>query len=267
MGALVWKAGALALGLYLCGLGLLLCAGQAGGGTLLRRLPLGSLRRTLYFALFWALMKFLLDAAPSLWELATSGMSGLHGVSEDAGRAAAGLVPTTGGAPDVQVAGLAQAGRDAGLLFLRLATLMGVGLALTGLTSPYSLGLALAWCLGWVPARLGGRNVWKCALALALMAQYLPAVHHILGQVRLAARSRGLPDAGIAYWRMAFAHIFRLLSLRPWAQAVAVVSRGLDAPERWRFSEPLHPGRCAAALGLAVLLAGAALFPLDGPWV
>lgn len=221
LGLMVWRAKLPAVLVFLA-----LVATAFAIGNLTRRMEPGSLGRTLRFAAFWAGIKLFFDIANLLWRLWPQ-------------LAAAGLPH----AFPLLAAGLPPPLEDALLLFLRLLTLMAAALALALHLSPRSLALAVTWFL----RPLAGKNAWKPALALALMAQYLPRIHHISAQTRLAARSRGLPDSGLAYWRIALPQVIRLLSQSAWGRAVGIVSRGLDCPEAWSENAPLPPAAFAAA--------------------
>ena len=248
LGILAWRAGAPALCVYFAAV---LALFTAGG--LHRRLAPGSARRTLYFALFWPLLKLGLDVASSLWavwpQLAPH-LSDITLLTHDG----AGSLTQSGLLPllDTLRSSFTLAALEAGIVFLRLLVLMSTALALTSLTSPRSLGLALTWLL----RPFAGRHAWKPALALALMAQYLPQIHRISGQTRTSARSRGLPHTGLQYWRIALPHMFRLLAHSTWKQALAIAGRHLATSEAWVMAQPLAPAALVsgAAVGAAATL-------------
>lgn len=196
--------------------------------------PPKALRSACRFSLFWALCAFLVDGSslvPALWAHAAA-------ATPDAAPLAVG-VPTLG-AEGITLA------RVSALLFLRLFSLMLAALILTSLCSPRSLGLALTWFL----RPFCREHAWKPALALALMAQYLPLILQALHTTRTAFRSRGLPAHGLRYWLRALPHTFRLLADRTYSQAVAVISRGLDTEAAWNTLRPLQ------ARGYALISAG-----------
>ena len=139
----------------------------------------------------------------------------------------------------------------AALLLCRLALLMAFALSLTLHLSPHALGRAAVW----FTAPLLGKNAWKPALSLALMVHYLPAIHSATHAVRLAARVRGLPERGFAYWKNALPHLFRLLYSRTMQQAMAIASRGLDTNGAWLTLPPLDRKETAMALGLVLFFA------------
>ncbi|WP_051257955.1 hypothetical protein [Desulfovibrio cuneatus] len=139
----------------------------------------------------------------------------------------------------------------AALLLCRLALLMAFALSLTLHLSPHALGRAAVWFV----APLLRQNAWKPALSLALMVHYLPAIHSAAHAVRLAARVRGLPEQGFAYWKNALPHLFRLLYSRTMQQAMAIASRGLDTNSAWLTLPPLPRHETAMALGVALFFA------------
>lgn len=186
----------------------------------------GAFRSLCFFALFWAGLKCVVDA-----------VAAFAGLWPDLSAALETLSPVPG---------------QAGLLFVRIFSLMAAALALTLYLSPGKLALAV----GWFIRPLAGKNAWKPALAFALMAHYLPRIHRMIRQCRTAALTRGLPSKGVTFWKIAFPHLFRLLGQSTWNQAVAIVCRGLDSEEAWAMKRPL-PGPA-----LAAMLLGAALLAL-----
>ena len=136
----------------------------------------------------------------------------------------------------------------AALLLCRLALLMAFALSLTLHLSPHALGQAAVWFV----APLLRQNAWKPALSLALMVHYLPAIHNAAHAVRLAARVRGLPEHGFAYWKNALPHLFRLLYNRTMQQAMAIASRRLDTNSAWLTLPPLARQETAMALGITL---------------
>lgn len=231
MSVAVWTARPLALCLYLAVMGSIWTVCR-----LRQTAPPGALRSAIRFSLFWALCAFLVDGSgllPALWA---------HAVAA-----------TTPDAPSLAVLGgeAATLLRASSLLFLRLFTLMLAALILTSLCSPRSLGLALTWFL----RPFCREHAWKPALALALMAQYLPLILQTLHTTRTAFRSRGLPAQGPRYWLRALPHTFKLLADRTYSQAVAVISRGLDTETAWNTLRPLRAGEYAlAAAGSGAIL-------------
>ena len=157
-------------------------------------LPPGGLGLAFRPALFWAALKMAVD----LWE------------------------------PIVRAAPL-PAAAQAGLLGLRLFLLLLLGLGFTSLVSAPGMGAALIWLLP-PPLR---RHFWRLGPALAFMARCLPEIFAAAADTRRAARVRGLPDKGPAFWKLALPQIFRLPALRINALATAAAARGLDAPETW----------------------------------
>ena len=95
---------------------------------------------------------------------------------------------------------------------------------------------------------------------MALMAQYLPLAHTALERTRTAARARGLRASGLAYWRIALPQIFRLLVEYPNKQALALTTRGLDAPEAWVLRQPFLGAEVAAAAAIVACAAVLAFF-------
>lgn len=191
------------------------------------------LRRSFRIALFWAGLKFVFDALGLVWSA--------YGSTEGAIALQAAL--------SAPLPGYAYA---AGLLFVRLLALMLAALALTLAFSTRSLALALGWFL----RPLGAERAWKPALAFALMAQYLPRIHRVAAQTRLAAQSRRLPSSGLAYWKLAFPQMFRILAESTWSQAVGIAGRGLDRAEAWQNTQPLLFSQLlfGAAVGIVILL-------------
>ncbi len=190
-------------------------------------LPAGGFARALRFALFWAVLKLAVDAV-----LINSGSLSL-----------------------VPVETLPELALQAGLLGLRLFLLLLLGLGLTGLVSAPAMGSALVW---FIPPPLRGR-LWRLGPALAFMARCLPEIFAAARDVRLAARSRGLPDKGPAFWKLALPQLFRLPALRVQALASAAAVRGLEGPETW--APPL--ARNGYALLFAFFAAGSAVAGLS----
>lgn len=238
MGVLAWKAGAPALCLYLAAMSPLFLRVECR-----RRMPPGTARRTLLFALAWPLLKFVMDAV-SVFRTEWTHVSGFLGGGGPP-EASASLLTVCG-------PGLGVAGEEAGLLFLRLLVILGAALALTFSFSPPAIALAVSRFL----RPLAGRRAWTAALALALMARYVPRIHALCAQTKIAAQSRGLPRRGLARLRIWLPHVFRLLACDTWTQALALASRRLDVPEAWQSRAPLE---ARAAFGVVFAGAGAVL--------
>ncbi|MDL2267769.1 hypothetical protein LJC46_07270 [Desulfovibrio sp. OttesenSCG-928-G15] len=220
-GVLVWKAEFPGVWLYLVA-----ALAPYGLRSIRDRAEPGAFSGLCFFALFWAVLKCVVDA---VFAFAT------HWPDASAAFVALGPAPA-----------------QAALLCIRIFSLMALALALTLYLSPGRLALAV----GWFIRPLAGKNAWKPALAFALMAHYLPRIHRMIRQCRTAALTRGLPSKGLAFWKIAFPHLFRLLGQSTWNQAVAIVCRGLDAQEAWVMNRPLP--LCA----LAAMALGAGLFIL-----
>ena len=143
---------------------------------------------------------------------------------------------------------------QAGILSLRLFLLLTLGLGLTALVSPPALGGAL---IRLMPPAMR-RRCWRVGPALAFMARCLPEIFFAARETRAAARARGLPEKGPAFWRLALPQIFRLPALRLHALATAAAMRGLDAPEAWITPRVYRPSSipaffCLAGFGILVL--------------
>ena len=199
-----------------------------------RLAPQGTLGRTVRFCLFWATITWaftLSEVLPPLHWGDTASLS--HALNKALPPALWATLP------------------GAALLLCRLVLLMAFALSLTLHLSPHALGQAAVWFV----APLLGKNAWKPALSLALMVHYLPAIHSAAHAVRLAAKVRGLPEQGFAYWKNALPHLFRLLYTRTMQQAVAIASRGLDTNSAWLTLPPLARQETAMALGVVLFFA------------
>lgn len=225
----VWHAGWPGLCVYAA---VLLCLWHRAGTH--RLAPQGTLARTVRFCLFWTTITWAFTVSevlpPLPWATIAALPQALHTALPPA------LWATLPGAA---------------LLLCRLALLMAFALSLTLHLSPHALGQAAVWFV----APLLGNNAWKPALSLALMVHYLPAMHTAAHAVRLAAKVRGLPEQGFAYWKNALPHLFRLLYSRTMQQAMAIASRGLDTNNAWLTLPPLSRQETAMALGVAVFFA------------
>ncbi len=216
-----------------------------------RNTPAKTMRRTIYMCLFWALLKYMADAVDII-EI-NGGFNTLFTAAQQAMFMQPITALTVTQAITIATAPLAASA----LLFTRLLLLMFTALCLTALCSPRAVGLALSWYL----RPLLGNKAWQPALTIALMAQYLPLVFLYLEQINTAARIRGIPTSGLAYWQYAIPHLFKLLHMRSYAGAMAIASRRLDTPDAWQMHQPLTRGNiictlavCAIALMLTYLL-------------
>lgn len=144
---------------------------------------------------------------------------------------------------------------EEGALFgLRLAVLIGIGLALTATSSPRALGLAFAWFL----RPLLRDRAWRAALALSLMLHYLPLTLRTLSTVRTTIRRR-CPDLSLPRRLHLLAEAsLRALSLKTWDQTLAVAARGLDRPEAWKGRLHWRLSEATAGILLAITVVGAA---------
>lgn len=121
---------------------------------------------------------------------------------------------------------------EAGLLGLRLAALLAIGVALTVLTSPLSLCRAAAWTL----RPLLGKRAWEPALALALMLHCFPLIWGTAGRIRLAMRCRQLSLSRRQQALLFLQTLLRTLASGTWTQTLAIAARDLDRDEAWRWT-------------------------------
>lgn len=111
----------------------------------------------------------------------------------------------------------------------RLAALTLVGMAFIGLSSPMETGRAAAWFI----RPLAGRRVWKPALAVALVAWFLPLTLRLAGDVNAGMRARGLR---LPFFKRVFVIIgtaLRILEHKAEEIAVGLASRRLDDYRSW----------------------------------
>lgn len=251
LGSVVWHSGAPGLcGFVLCLFCLVLRAPLRG------RMPRGSVRRCLLFALFWPLLKLGADAVSLLF---------FSQAAKSAGQSAEGMANITRffahtGASSIPadmlpaVLSLAQAlapfCADAGLLFLRLLNILLLGLALSLAFSPPALALALSRLL----RPFLGQRAWPLALALALMLRFMGRIHTVAAQTRQAALLRGLPPKGWGFFSLALPHMFRVFAAETYTQALAIAARHLDSPAAWPGKAPVPPAQAIAALCGAVFI-------------
>jgi len=157
--------------------------------------PLGSkmLRSILSFLVFWVILKSTLD--------------GLSGVPID-------MIVV-----------------DSGILGLRLACLILLGLSLALSTSARSLGLAISWA---ITPFVGRERGWKVALSLALVVHFLPQCLSTMNRVQ-ETTSRRCPDFGF-FRRMTIIPqaALRGLGQKTWNQTLAIAGRRLDDAEGWQ---------------------------------
>ncbi|MDC0335756.1 cobalt transporter [Pseudodesulfovibrio sp.] len=128
---------------------------------------------------------------------------------------------------------------ESGVLAIRLASLLMLGLSLSLSTSARSLGLALSW---FIRPLVGRERAWKLALSLALMIHFLPLCLSAMAQTR-ETLSRRCPGCGFRQ-RMAIIPqaLLRNLGQKTWNQTLAVAGRGLENPDAWTpdFAWTLH---------------------------
>ena len=137
---------------------------------------------------------------------------------------------------------------EAGVLGLRLGTLMLLGLVLAASSSPRSLGLGWAALLRPVLRQ----RAWTVALALALMLDYLPLVLRVLGQVRQTVRRRGAGLSLFSKMSLLAAAGVRAVGLTTWRRATALAARGLDHPGAWRADFALNSAQVMVFFGALV---------------
>ncbi len=126
---------------------------------------------------------------------------------------------------------LAQAVIEASLHGVRLVALLALGIVLSLIATPRSLGLAFAWFLK--PAMR--QNAWKAGLAFALMLSFIPRVFRSFTALRRSLNQR-CPHLG--FYRRTFLlglSILRVLSLQSWDVAMAVATRNLYRSEPWEY--------------------------------
>ncbi|MFH1137274.1 MAG: ABC transporter [Pseudomonadota bacterium] len=148
----------------------------------------------------------------------------------------------------------AAAAAQAGLLGLRLAAVLFIGLALAFSSSPRSLGLALAWLL----RPLLGNKAWQAALALALMIHFMPLVWNAYDAAKKVADYRLPHLPARRRITLALQTAVRSLGRKTWDQTLALAARGLDDPAAWQARFDFRPrdwavGLVGAALGTAGL--------------
>ena len=235
----VWQAYFYALLVYLLGLALIWKAFE-----LKKQAPTKALGRMFVFCAFWFFMVVIFDLLQHfsiIWQKLS------HGENPFVLEAS-------------QSAMLSQevllAGRKASLLFLRLLALLWATLVLTSLCSPRRLGLALTWFI----RPLSPQNAWRPALAVALMAQYLPLILRMASNAKIGIASRGFKTTGLAYWLRFFSQLFKLLVQSTQYQAVAVVLRGLDTMQAWSQLPPLQKNNLLHFCGISLIILGVAFF-------
>lgn len=128
----------------------------------------------------------------------------------------------------VPVADIAMA---AGVLGLRLATLLLLGLALALSTSARSLGLAVSWA---VRPFVGKERAWKIALSLALMVHFLPMCLSTMNQVKETAARRCPHFSFIQKMTVIPQAVLRGLGQKTWNQTLAIAGRGLEGGDAWQ---------------------------------
>ena len=119
---------------------------------------------------------------------------------------------------------------DGGVLAMRLASLLLLGLCLALSTSARSLGLAMAWFIRPVA---GKERAWKLALSLALMIHFLPlCLSTMVGTKEMV--SRRCPDCSFRQRMTTIPQaVLRNLGQKTWNQTLAVAGRGLESPDAW----------------------------------
>ena len=104
-----------------------------------------------------------------------------------------------------------------------------LGMAFARFSPPIETGRAAAWFLR---PFLGGR-AWRAGLALALVAWFLPATLHLVGDVNAAIRARRL---SLPWRRRVFlvaGTALRLMEKKAWELALGLASRRLDQDRAW----------------------------------
>lgn len=225
----VWRAPAIELSVLFLGLLVALIFFRPW-----RMLRKSAVRRLILFSLFWPLAKLVVDAAFAFWPVLTEAF-----FSENA--------------TALQLPGWQFFWRpaltEAGLLFLRLLTLLAVSWLLLLVATPRELGFALNWAF----FPVSRKNSWQIALALAFMGQYLLFLPAAFEQTTLGAESRKLPGysehaktggkvpAVLQKYSTLVSQVSRYLFLRAEAQATAAVTRKLDNADAWKKSYTLRP--------------------------
>lgn len=139
-----------------------------------------------------------------------------------------------------------------GVIALRLAGLLLLGLALSLAVSARRIGLALSWAL----RPLLGRDAWQGALAFALMVHMIPETRRNLRELR---RGLSLRQGRLSLRQRLTAvplALVRVMARSAWTRAVAVASRRLDGPEAWTGGL-----RWRTADSVVALVAAAVLLP------
>lgn len=145
----------------------------------------------------------------------------------------------------------AEALADGGLLGVRLAMVLFIGLFLAEITSLRSLGAAVSWAL----RPLFKSNAWKGALALALTVHFLPLIWSTTRTIRGTMKLRG---ASLPLHRrvpLFTGALMRSLGQKTWSRTVALAARGLDEPQAWDIRLSTSIMECLTALVLAALSA------------
>ncbi len=153
---------------------------------------------------------------------------------------------------------LLQVAADCGVLAVRLASLLLLGLTLSLSTSARALGLAVSWA---VAPFAGRERAWKLALSLALMIHFLPMCLETMARVKENV-GRRCPDCGFFQrMRLIPQAVIRNLGQKTWNQTLSVAGRGLEnadawIPEfTWSVQDSICAGGCAIILAV-ILLAG-----------
>lgn len=115
----------------------------------------------------------------------------------------------------------------------KLLALSLVGIAYAGLSSPMETGRSAAWFVG----PLAGRRVWKPALAVALVAWFLPMTLRVAGEVAAGMRARGLRLSWRRRTVLVAAASLRILERKADELAVGLASRRLDDWRSWKWPE------------------------------
>lgn len=134
-----------------------------------------------------------------------------------------------------------------GVIAVRLASLLLLGLVLANGVSTRKVGLALSWAL----RPFARDNAWQGALAFAIMLDMIPQTRRTLEQLRQAGKMRRLRLPLMKRMTVMPLALVRIMARSTWTRTVAIASRRLDRPEVWQGG--LH-WRSSDTLGLVVFL-------------
>ncbi|WP_157054665.1 hypothetical protein [Salidesulfovibrio brasiliensis] len=124
---------------------------------------------------------------------------------------------------------ISDAGMVAGVVAVRLAALLLLGLVLANGVSTRKVGLALSWAL----KPFAGKNAWQGALAFAIMLDMIPQTRRTLEQLKQAQQLRRVTLPVFKRLTVVPMALVRIMARSTWTRSVAIASRRLDRPEAW----------------------------------